>query len=263
MPNTTCWRDGCTEPKTKWGMCPDHYQQWITEHPTITTRLHGKDEADRFWAYVDRKSTEECWIWLRALNTHGYAVFNLDESTGGGQEKGHRYAYRQIRGEIPDEIDGQPVELDHECRIRPCCNPWHLEAVTQAVNTERGVGPTAGNAGKTHCPEDHPYAGDNLIVDRNGYRSCRICTYARNNAYRSSDTGKEARREKAQPKTGIRGKGAYQKERERCPEDHPYSGDNLILEKRKRPDGSVREVRRCRTCVNEKARDNHAKRQSS
>jgi hypothetical protein len=28
---------------------------------------------------------------------------------------------------------------------------------------------------KTTCPKGHPYAGDNLIVRRNGYRGCRAC----------------------------------------------------------------------------------------
>ena len=28
--------------------------------------------------------------------------------------------------------------IDHKCRNRLCCNPDHLEAVTQAVNVQRG-----------------------------------------------------------------------------------------------------------------------------
>lgn len=29
---------------------------------------------------------------------------------------------------------------------------------------------------KTHCPHGHPYSGNNLAVDRRGWRSCLTCT---------------------------------------------------------------------------------------
>lgn len=31
----------------------------------------------------------------------------------------------------------------------------------------------------THCPQGHPYSGDNLIYD-SGKRKCKTCVYARN-----------------------------------------------------------------------------------
>lgn len=34
---------------------------------------------------------------------------------------------------------------------------------------------TQVNARKTHCPQGHPYAGDNLYVQPNGDRKCRAC----------------------------------------------------------------------------------------
>lgn len=63
------------------------------------------------------------------------------------------------------------------------------------------------------------------------------------------------RREKYQPKTGIRGRGRYLKERSLCSKGHPFEGRNLIIELRTRPDGSKREVRRCRICVRANAAD--------
>lgn len=32
------------------------------------------------------------------------------------------------------------------------------------------------NRSKTHCPQNHPYSGDNLIITSRGWRLCRICT---------------------------------------------------------------------------------------
>ena len=37
----------------------------------------------------------------------------------------------------------------------------------------------------THCPQGHPYSGDNLIYDA-GKRKCKTCVYARNRARRVS-----------------------------------------------------------------------------
>lgn len=52
---------------------------------------------------------------------------------------------------------------------------------------------------KTTCPKGHPYAGDNLIVDKSGRRKCRACQRAHdggNQRWRLSD---ERNREKGQP----------------------------------------------------------------
>lgn len=54
-------------------------------------------------------------------------------------------------------------------------NPAHLEPVTPQQNQLRSpLTPSSINAAKTHCPAGHPYAGNNLIVTRNG-RVCRAC----------------------------------------------------------------------------------------
>jgi hypothetical protein len=253
MANTTCWRDGCDDRKKKWGMCEDHHLEWTSQHQT-PKKSYGLNDHERLWRYVARGTNSECWPWLGALDINGYGVFNVGEAEGGGQEKAHRYAYKRLRGEIPEKIDGQKAELDHTCRVRPCCNPWHLEAVTQTVNTLRGSGLVAENARKTHCDAGHEYTPENTLLNKQGWRRCKICTYAYNNAKHSKPENLAKRREKYQPKTGMNGRGAYQLERRECPEGHPYEGDNLLIEKRKRPDGTTRDVRRCRICVNAKAR---------
>lgn len=43
----------------------------------------------------------------------------------------HRFAFKRRFGHLP------PV-LDHLCRQPACCNPDHLEAVSQAENCRRG-----------------------------------------------------------------------------------------------------------------------------
>lgn len=118
--------------------------------------------TESFWKLVDRRSSDECWPW-RGPIFKGYGRFK-----GKGA---HRIAYRLLKGEIPDGLT-----LDHLCRNRACCNPAHLEPVTNRVNVLRGVGPSAENSRKTHCANGHPFNDENTMIrsDSRG-RECREC----------------------------------------------------------------------------------------
>ncbi|MEU6204615.1 HNH endonuclease signature motif containing protein [Micromonospora musae] len=85
----------------------------------------------------------------------------------------HRAAYYLFVGEVAEGL-----ELDHLCRQRRCVNPNHLEPVTGRENVLRGVGLTAKNATKTHCPRGHELAPGNLVPSqlKRGYRSCLRCS---------------------------------------------------------------------------------------
>lgn len=112
------------------------------------------------------ETPEGCWEWTRALNSKGYGSFGY----AGKVQSTHRLAYELLIGPIPDGL-----HLDHLCRNRKCCNPDHLEPVTQQVNTLRGVGFAATNATKTHCGKGHEYTEANTYVDKRGSRSCKAC----------------------------------------------------------------------------------------
>lgn len=123
------------------------------------------DEAERFWAKVDK--TGVCWLWTASVRRGGYGQF---WSARAGRIVGaHRWAYEEMVGPIPDGL-----YLDHLCRNPRCVNPEHLEPVTNGENLRRGVNPIAVNAAKTHCPQGHPLSGDNLRVIAGG-RRCLEC----------------------------------------------------------------------------------------
>lgn len=109
-----------------------------------------------------------CWIWRGAIGHNGYGVAWIGRAK---QWRVHRWTYTNAYGPIPGE-----AEIDHLCRVRACCNPAHLEAVTRAENARRGVWP---NAQKTHCPQGHPYTPDNVYLSKKGSRTCRTCALER------------------------------------------------------------------------------------
>jgi hypothetical protein len=86
--------------------------------------------ADRFWAKVDRRGPDDCWIWLGAKISSGYGTIYF-----GGKVRivlAHRVAFELEVGPIPDGL-----ELDHLCFERACVNPAHLEPVTKQENLRR------------------------------------------------------------------------------------------------------------------------------
>ena len=109
-----------------------------------------------------------CWNYTRAKHGDGYGIcFVLDQNI-----YAHRLSYLLFKGSIEDGL-----QIDHLCRNLPCFNPDHLELVTVKENVLRGVGATAINAKKTHCPNGH------LLEGKRGkkrvIRYCLICTNAR------------------------------------------------------------------------------------
>lgn len=128
-------------------------------------------DLKRFLGKVD--TSGDCWLWTAGKHSRGYGQFYLD----GKDVRAHRAAYEHYIGPIPDGL-----EIDHLCRVRECCNPAHLEAVTHAENVRRGDGGKHQLA-KTHCPKGHPYKGDNLYRDSHARRRCLVCKRATGLAY--------------------------------------------------------------------------------
>ncbi|WP_419827679.1 HNH endonuclease [Sphingomonas sp.] len=127
-------------------------------HPCLPTR---------FWDQVF-VSPNGCWLWIGAIGTGGYGNCMID----GRVQNVHRITLGRFR-----VIEGGKV-ADHLCRQRSCCNPDHLEQVSNQENTIRGASADANRrrgAALTSCPHGHRYSGDNLKIDRHGRRSCRTC----------------------------------------------------------------------------------------
>lgn len=114
---------------------------------------------DRFWDKTQPEPNSGCWIWTGATNRHDYGVLRWP-----GSRLVHRIAYDALVGPLTSTL-----VLDHRCRNTLCCNPAHLEQVTQRVNSQRNY-----RATRSHCAVGHAFDDKNTY--RNGSaRKCRRC----------------------------------------------------------------------------------------
>lgn len=165
MSDLTCSIAGCESPRRTRGWCGKHYGRWL-RHGDPEAVLRVKGDVLGQLARHFQIQPDGCWRWTGAKNERGYGRVTIAKVAA----YAHRAAYTEAVGPIPDGL-----HLDHLCRNPSCINPDHLEPVTPLENTRRGV----GHGSETHCPQGHPYAGENLYVhtDKRGYRrrTCRTC----------------------------------------------------------------------------------------
>lgn len=134
-----------------------------------------KPTGQLFWSKVNVGWTDECWEWLGARN----------EKTGYGQwttglkrvstNLAHRAAYILTKGNPGD------MQIDHLCHNKMCCNPQHLEAVSQQENLRRARTDGLRVYKKaTHCKRNHEFTPENTRDNGLGGQKCRTCERDRN-----------------------------------------------------------------------------------
>lgn len=94
----------------------------------------------RFWAKVDRRGPDDCWLW-RGCRTgnNGYGQFRI----GKRRFYAHLVAFHIRHGRWP--LEG--MEGLHRCNIPPCVNPAHIQEGTHLANMRQ-----AANSGRTRAP---------------------------------------------------------------------------------------------------------------
>lgn len=119
-----------------------------------------------------------CWEWLRRPHPQtGYGqTTRADQSTVGVHVLSH---------EIFKGPAGDGMVVDHTCSNRICCNPAHLEAVTQQENARRTADRRRNaNSRKDNCPKcGGPYETTVTASRPRGYRWCRPCHRVHQNNY--------------------------------------------------------------------------------
>lgn len=132
------------------------------------------------------ESADGCWEFQASRLKEGYGQIRDTKKDGGQLLLTHRVAYTYFISEIPEGL-----VLDHLCRNPSCCNPWHLEPVTNRENGRRGIGwerrgwyIAEMQRAKTQCPSGHPYSQENTYMTLRGGRQCRKCQALRRSVRR-------------------------------------------------------------------------------
>ena len=107
-----------------------------------------------------------CWEWIGARTSDGYGHIQWQ----GRKVTAHRFVRHFLVGDVSIFSKGRSIDsIDHLCEVRYCVNPDHLEPVTHRENIRRA------HEWITHCPQGHPYSGENLRIASNGTRRCVEC----------------------------------------------------------------------------------------
>lgn len=144
----------------KYGDLKERLKTYVRFPPSGLT----KKETLLFHAVRNRKTG--CWDWLGDMNQKGYGRLFYN----GKKHSAHRVSFEMFNGPISEDL-----EIDHVCENRKCVNPAHLQQITHRQNIRNGRLMKSRRIPKTHCPQGHPYQGDNVLWTRGGYQYCRQC----------------------------------------------------------------------------------------
>lgn len=111
-----------------------------------------------------------CWLWRGGKFPAGYGSISYRDQT----YLVHRLTYVAFVGPVPTD---RPF-VDHVCRVRACCNPGHLEAVTPGENLVRAQRP--------YCRRGHAMDDRNTgpVAGHPTQRVCRRCSAEKTRRWR-------------------------------------------------------------------------------
>lgn len=171
MAKGTCSVEGCGKRRANSGYCWMHYHR-LRRHGSLENPRPIIPPHTRIMAAVTVTPgplDSDCWVCSLSISGNGYSSVMLRDPRR--RESSHRFMYEHRFGPIPDGL-----VIDHLCRVRACVNPDHLEPVTQAVNTLRGVSLNALTIKTGLCKRGHSM--EDAYVLSNGKRRCRPCALA-------------------------------------------------------------------------------------
>lgn len=132
-----------------------------------------------------------CWLWTRQVDRCGYGKISLRIDGQRRHTGAHRASYLAHVGPILDDL-----VIDHLCRVPACCNPAHMELVTNQENGLRGdhSGKKGRSGRKRGVPPGcgvHGLADGHWYAQSDGYIRwvCRPCQRRRSRDWRRRRVG--------------------------------------------------------------------------
>lgn len=124
----------------------------------------------------------DCWNWTGGTDPDGYGIGRVNNKS----VRVHRTVYKHLVGPIDDNL-----VLDHLCQNRRCCNPDHLEPVTNRENILRGNGLVGTSHRYNRCQRGHLFTPENTMLNNHAsdghmYRLCRTCHNAKSRRNRKN-----------------------------------------------------------------------------
>lgn len=164
-----------------------HYTRWKRHgdpyhvEMDMSLRMYGATDKERIEAHTVSDPDTGCWEY-QGTKQRGYGRMRSED---GNHVLVHRRAYELWVAPIPDGL-----HLDHVCRNPACCNPEHLEPVTQAENMRRMA--EHNQEEWTTCQSGrHPYPENRVLERSTGKTRCGECAKEAKRKYK--------RKQKVQP----------------------------------------------------------------
>ena len=138
----------------------------VAGHTLNQTQLRLLNSKINFGDGVD-----SCWLWQGCLRSNGYGVTGYSFGSRNNQKLFlvHRLVYAIFNKKLVDNL----LSIHHNCSNKNCCNPQHLESMSQSWHTKISQ---FGNVKslKTHCIKGHAF--DSMSWCPGGSRRyCYIC----------------------------------------------------------------------------------------
>ncbi|MFJ4997129.1 NUMOD4 motif-containing HNH endonuclease [Microbacterium sp. NPDC088619] len=207
-----CSVSDCSSPVSARGWCSRHYHRWHrTGSPVAPASPQGESEDhSQSWRPVvgfegiyevsdqgnirsltridphPRLGEVHRLGKRRSLIEMGNGYMRVMLSSGGkkSQVSVHRVVLEAFVGPCPPGM-----EACHANGIRGDNRLSNLRWDTRVSNAaDRAQHGNDWQKKKTHCPQGHPYTGDNLVLESAGARRCRTCKRASDARYSARDT---------------------------------------------------------------------------
>lgn len=115
-----------------------------------------------FWSRMTKQSNG-CLEWTLSKTDNGYGQCWFE----GKRWYTHRLAYKLKYNIILTRND----DVHHKCHNKICCNPNHLEVLSKSHHASLD----SYNKQKIQCINGHNLNKNNIYLNVNGHRSCKVC----------------------------------------------------------------------------------------